>query len=97
MFDDSFSMTPGYSTYLVAEHVAIEWPVVILDLVILMQLDRALHPVQSMSSYPVKQPSQFQRLRRQHKSTISGQEKNQQMVKTIVITQSNQIESVGKD
>lgn len=65
--------------------MAIEWPVVILDLVILMQLDRVLRPVQSMPSCPVKQPSQFQRLRRQHKSTISEQEKNQQMVKINVM------------
>lgn len=65
--------------------MAVEWPVVILDLVIPMQPDRVLRPGQSMPSYPVKQPSQFQRLRRQRKSTMSEQEKNQQTVKTNVM------------
>lgn len=72
-------------TYVEPVHVTIEWRVVSLDLVILMQLDRVLCPVQSMPSYPVKQPSQFQRLRQQHKSIISEQAKNQSMVKTNIM------------
>lgn len=59
-----------------AAHAVLILPVMILDLVTLMQLDRLLFRIHLVVSYLAKQPSQFQRIHPTHRSMCRKNEVN---------------------
>lgn len=66
--------------------MVIEWPVVILDPVTLMQLDQVLLQVHFVLFYPTKQPLQSQRRHQRHKSVLNlKKKKNEWLIQNVIL------------